>query len=108
MGNYGGNHITEDERMTNKQAAIKIIKRLKRNGFEALLAGGCVRDMLLGQRAKDYDVATNAQPKDVIGLFRRTLKVGAKFRVINDLLLKMPAEETLLRTGCLTTLCKKR
>ena len=68
--------------MTNKQAAIKIIKRLRRNGFQALLAGGCVRDMLLGQRAKDYDVATDAQPKEVIGLFRRTLKVGAKFGVI--------------------------
>ncbi len=51
MGDYGSNHITKDERMTNKQAAIKIIKRLKRNGYQALLAGGCVRDMLLGQRA---------------------------------------------------------
>ncbi len=68
--------------MTNKQAAIKIIKQLHRNGYQALLAGGCVRDMLLGQRAKDYDVATDAQPKKVIGLFRRTLKVGAKFGVI--------------------------
>ena len=68
MGDYGGNHITKVERMTNKQAAIKIIKRLRRNGFQALLAGGCVRDMLLGQRAKDYDVATDAQPKEVIGL----------------------------------------
>ena len=98
MGNYGGNHITEDERMTNKQAAIKIIKRLKRNGFEALLAGGCVRDMLLGQRAKDYDVATDAQPKDVIGLFRRTLKVGAKFGVIIVLVENRQVEVATFRT----------
>jgi len=48
--------------MTNRQAAIKIIKRVWRNGFEALLAGGCVRDMLLGRPDKDFDVATNAEP----------------------------------------------
>jgi len=63
--------------MTNKQAAIKIIKRLHRNGFQALLAGGCVRDMLLGRPAKDSDVATDAQPRDVMELFPRTLQVGA-------------------------------
>ncbi len=68
--------------MTNRQAAIKIIKRLRRDGFEALLAGGCVRDMLLGRRASDYDVATDAAPKDVIKIFKRTLKVGAKFGVV--------------------------
>jgi poly(A) polymerase len=82
VGDYGRDYITEDERMANKQAAIKIIKRLHRNGFQALLAGGCVRDMLLGRRASDYDVATDAQPKDVIGMFKRTLKVGAKFGVV--------------------------
>ncbi len=68
--------------MTNRQTAIKVIKTLHRNGFQALLAGGCVRDMLLGRRAKDYDVATEAQPKDVIRLFKRTLKIGAKFGVV--------------------------
>lgn len=55
---------------------------MRRSGFQALMAGGCVRDMLLGRRAKDYDVATDAQPKDVIRLFKRTLKVGAKFGVV--------------------------
>ena len=70
------------KQMTNKQAAIKVIQQLQHSGFEALLAGGCVRDMLLRRRAKDHDVATSAQPKDVIKLFRRTLKVGAKFGVV--------------------------
>ncbi len=68
--------------MSNKQAAIEIIRRLQQHGFQALLAGGCVRDMLLGRPAKDYDVATEALPADVIRLFRRTLKVGAKFGVV--------------------------
>jgi len=68
--------------MSNKQAAIEVIEHLQQHGFQALLAGGCVRDMLLGRPAKDYDVATDARPDDVMRLFRRTLKVGAKFGVV--------------------------
>ena len=68
--------------MSNRAAAIKIVRELRRSGHEALLAGGCVRDMLLGLRAKDYDVATSARPKEVMKLFRRTLSVGAKFGVV--------------------------
>ncbi len=68
--------------MTSKQVAIRIVKHLSEKGFEAYLAGGCVRDMLLGKTAKDYDVATNAQPKDVVKLFKRTLQIGAKFGVV--------------------------
>ncbi len=72
--------------MTNRQAAMKIVKRLRSNGYEALLAGGCVRDMLLKRRAHDFDVATDAKPTDVTRLFKRTLKVGAKFGVVIVLL----------------------
>jgi len=68
--------------MTNRQAAIKIIKQLVLNGYEALLAGGCVRDMLICRKANDYDVATNARPGEVMKIFERTLKVGAKFGVV--------------------------
>jgi len=84
--------------MTNKQAAIKVIKRLQRSGFQALLAGGCVRDMLLRRRAKDYDVATDAQPRDVIKLFKRTLKVGAKFGVVIVLIEGRQVEVATFRT----------
>jgi len=98
MGHYGRNYIAKDERMTNKQAAIKIIKLLNRSGFQALLAGGCVRDMLLSRPASDYDVATNAQPNDVIKLFRRTLKVGAKFGVVIVLLEDKQVEVATFRT----------
>jgi poly(A) polymerase len=68
--------------MTNRQAAIDIVRRLQREGHQALLAGGCVRDMLLSRRPKDYDVATSARPEQVMDLFGRTLKVGAKFGVV--------------------------
>ena len=84
--------------MTNRQAAIKVIKRLQRSGFQALLAGGCVRDMLLGRRAKDHDVATDAQPRDVIRLFKRTLKVGAKFGVVIVLTEGQQVEVATFRT----------
>jgi poly(A) polymerase len=84
--------------MANKQAAIKIIKRLRRAGFEALLAGGCVRDMIMGRPAKDFDVATSARPKEVIKLFDRTIKVGAKFGVIIVLLGESQVEVATFRT----------
>jgi len=84
--------------MTNRQAAIKVIKSLQRSGFQALLAGGCVRDMLLGRRAKDHDVATDAQPRDVIRLFKRTLKVGAKFGVVIVLMEGQQVEVATFRT----------
>lgn len=84
--------------MTNKETAIKIIRRLRSNGFEALLAGGCVRDMLLRRTANDYDVATNAHPGDVTKIFKRTLKVGAKFGVVIVLIEDKKVEVATFRT----------
>ncbi len=63
------------------QAACFVIDLLRRKGFQALLAGGCVRDMLLGLDSEDYDVATDARPQQVRALFHRVLMVGAKFGV---------------------------
>jgi poly(A) polymerase len=62
--------------------ALEIIRRLHESGFEAYLAGGCVRDRILGLEAKDYDIATNARPEVVQGLFDNTIPVGARFGVI--------------------------
>ncbi len=84
--------------MTNRQAAINVVKVLRSSGFEALLAGGCVRDMLLRRRANDYDVVTNARPDDVAGLFKRTLQVGVKFGVVIVLVRGMHVEVATFRT----------
>lgn len=64
--------------------AIRIIDELRRAGYVALLAGGCVRDGLLGRQPKDFDVATNAVPDQVRRVFgrRSTLAFGASFGVI--------------------------
>jgi len=98
VGDNGGDNIRAEKGMTNRQAALKIIRRLRSKGFQGLLAGGCVRDMLLGRRAKDYDVATDAGPEDVMGMFRRTLKVGAKFGVVIVLMDKSRVEVATFRT----------
>ena len=68
--------------MTNQQLAGEIIKRLRKEGHEAYLAGGCVRDMLLGRDPRDYDVATGALPEQVLEYFPNSVAVGAKFGVI--------------------------
>ncbi len=65
-----------------KQVALQIIRQLHRGGYQALLAGGCVRDMLLGKIPHDYDVATNAVPETITRLFPRTLTIGAQFGVV--------------------------
>jgi poly(A) polymerase len=65
-----------------KSTALWVLNRLRQAGHEALLAGGCVRDMLLGRPCADYDIATSAAPDEVRGLFRRVLMIGAKFGVV--------------------------
>lgn len=70
--------------MTLRDFAIEVVTTLRNAGFEALWAGGCVRDQLLGRIPKDYDVATNARPDDIRRVFgrRRTVPIGAAFGVI--------------------------
>lgn len=62
--------------------AVRIVQRLREAGHQALLAGGCVRDLLRGQPPEDYDVATDATPQRVCDLFEATRKVGAQFGVV--------------------------
>src|SRR6202008_2709789 len=64
------------------EAAVDIIRSLRAAGYEAFLAGGCVRDLLLGRTPQDYDVATSATPDIVLGMFPRTFAVGAHFGVV--------------------------
>jgi len=63
-------------------AAIKVIEVLVDNGNLAYLAGGCVRDLLLGETPKDFDVATDARPEQIDAYFRKTASVGAAFGVM--------------------------
>jgi poly(A) polymerase len=82
---------------SERDFAIEVVRRLREAGHEALWAGGCVRDELLGHTPKDYDVATAAYPDAVRRLFRRTIAVGMSFGVIEVLGPRTPA-----RTGGVT------
>ena len=73
-------------RMDKKDGALDILKTLRAKGYEALWAGGCVRDQLLGREAQDYDIATNARPEEVMKLFSKTIPVGIQFGVVLVLL----------------------
>lgn len=61
--------------------AEKVVRRLTRSGYSAYLVGGCVRDLLLGRKPKDFDVATSATPTEIKALFRNCRIIGRRFRL---------------------------
>lgn len=65
-----------------KSVAVQIVRRLRARGFTAYLVGGCVRDLVMGVRPQDYDVATEARPEEVQAVFQKTIPVGARFGVV--------------------------
>ena len=65
------------------ERALNVVHTLKEAGHEAYIVGGAVRDLLLGLRPKDFDVATDATPEQVKGLFRRAFIIGRRFRIVH-------------------------
>ena len=63
--------------------AIEVVKKLKRSGFKGYLVGGCVRDSLVGIKAKDFDVSTDATPEEVRKIFRSSRIIGKRFRLVH-------------------------
>src|SRR5690606_38258258 len=63
--------------------AVRVVNTLADAGYEAYIVGGAVRDLLLGMRPKDFDVATNATPEQVKALFRRAFIIGRRFRIVH-------------------------
>jgi len=61
--------------------ALRILYRLRDNGFVGYLVGGCVRDLLLGREPKDFDVVTNATPNEIKRMFRNCRLIGRRFRL---------------------------
>lgn len=64
-------------------SALKVLARLADAGFDALLVGGCVRDLMLGREPKDFDVVTDARPEQVRQLFRNSRLIGRRFRLVH-------------------------
>jgi poly(A) polymerase len=65
-----------------KDFSTSIVQTLRQQGYQAYLVGGCVRDLLLKREPKDYDVATNATPEQVMRIFPETYAVGVQFGVV--------------------------
>jgi tRNA nucleotidyltransferase/poly(A) polymerase len=61
--------------------ADRVVRKLARNGYKAYLVGGCVRDLLVGRRPKDFDVATSATPNEIRATFRNCRIIGRRFRL---------------------------
>lgn len=75
-----------------------IIERLQKNGFEAYLVGGCVRDMLMDITPHDYDITTSAPPEIILSLFEKTVPTGIKHGTVTVINSSFAAEVTTYRT----------
>lgn len=71
-----------DPHMVDERAS-NVVRVLKQAGFQAYIVGGAVRDLLVGLRPKDFDVATDATPEQVKSLFRRAFIIGRRFRIVH-------------------------
>lgn len=79
--------------------AMRVLNRLHQSGYEACLVGGGVRDLLLGIAPKDFDVATNARPGEVNRLFRNSMLIGHRFRIVHVQFGREIIEVTTFRAG---------
>ncbi len=77
---FGSHGIARD---SISACALRVTQTLQRHEFSAFVVGGAVRDLLLGGRPKDYDVATDATPEEVRALFRRSRVIGRRFRIVH-------------------------
>lgn len=81
-------HTAEEHKIDRRALdgdAVKVVRRLQRNGFDAYIVGGAVRDLLLGAHPKDFDVSTDATPNQIRRLFRNSRVIGKRFRLVHIL-----------------------
>ncbi len=76
-----GEHGIARDQISN--AALRVCDGLQDEGYQAFVVGGAVRDLLLGRHPKDFDVATDATPEQVRGVFRRSRIIGRRFRLVH-------------------------
>ncbi|MBT5388666.1 MAG: polynucleotide adenylyltransferase PcnB [Porticoccaceae bacterium] len=79
--------------------ARKVVEVLQEHGFEAYVVGGSVRDLLLGLKPKDFDVATNAKPSEIKPLFRRSRIIGRRFQIVHVQFSRELIEVTTFRSN---------
>src|SRR5471030_693661 len=90
-------HRIEPRLLSNN--AVRVTSTLQEAGFEAFVVGGAVRDLLLGVKPKDFDVATNAPPEEVHRLFRRSRLIGRRFKLVHVMFGSETVEVSTFRSG---------
>jgi poly(A) polymerase len=86
------------------QDALKIVKKMTNSGYETYLVGGCIRDILLGHKPKDFDIATSATPEQINKLFKRSRIIGRRFKLVHIMFsARKFIEVATFRTGNLKT-----
>jgi poly(A) polymerase len=63
--------------------ALQIIDKLQENNYEAYIVGGAIRDILINKNPKDFDIATNATPEEIRGLFNNSRIIGRRFKLVH-------------------------
>ena len=77
--------------------AVRVTQTLQQAGFKAFVVGGAVRDLLLGHKPKDFDIATNATPEQIKRLFRRAFIIGRRFQIVHVMMGQEQIEVTTFR-----------
>jgi tRNA nucleotidyltransferase (CCA-adding enzyme) len=96
-----GNEIRPIDLVDIPSTVQHILKVLQQRGFDSYLVGGCVRDLLLNRSPKDYDICTEATPKDVGDTFERVAPIGLKFGTVTVLCGDHQVEVTSMRKACI-------
>ena len=101
--------IYNDKRFGINQAdisknALSIISRLHKNGFDAFIVGGGIRDLIKGLGPKDFDIVTNCEPEKIRGLFKNSRIIGRRFKLVHIAFPNEIVETTTFRSGINTDL----
>jgi poly(A) polymerase len=93
---YGLKEHGIDPRLLSSNA-VRVTDTLQQEGFKAFIVGGAVRDLLLGHKPKDFDIATNATPDQIKRLFRRAFIIGRRFQIVHVMMGQEQIEVTTFR-----------
>ena len=93
---YPSHKLTKDMMSSH---ALEVVEKLEAGGFQAFIVGGSIRDLLLNRVPKDFDVATNANPKQIKSLFERARIIGRRFQIVHVKLQKQIIEVTTFRSN---------
>ena len=94
-------HLIESKKIDNQ--AFYIVEKLKQKGFDAYIVGGSVRDLILKEIPKDFDISTSAKPEEIKKIFKNSILIGKRFRLAHVRFGKKIIEVSTFRSGDIST-----